>query len=114
MDAFVITAESGEYESRSWWIVGVYLDKREAERVAEERRMKALADKSAYNEWCDKRSPLYWEELRQKNTTGYGTLTDDAEARIVDAIGPRPNDGWEADEFQVVAVPIGIAGNYPL
>jgi hypothetical protein len=112
MDAFVITAESGEYEQHHRWIVGVYLDRGEAERIAEERRVKALADKVAYNNWCNRRSPLYWTEW-QADKSGLGVISDEAERRIVSAIGPCPCDGWEADEFEVVAVPIGVAGRYP-
>jgi hypothetical protein len=96
------------YEDRQQWIVGIYFDREEAERIAGKGRP-GLADKAAYNAWSDKRLPLYWAEVSRGNCR-LGVLTDEAEFRQQHR--SCPNDGWEADKFDVVAVPIGIAGCY--
>jgi hypothetical protein len=112
-EIFIVVAEAGEYEMRSEWIAGAYSTRWEAEQIAASKLAKAHQDRAAYEGWCAKRSPLYWNLISdQSNKNAFGVLTDEAEASIVAEIGQRPNDGWEADEFHVIAVPLGTWGRY--
>src|SRR5216683_297076 len=107
MEIFIVMAESGAYEDRTEWIAGAYTSRLEAEHIAAVKLAKALEDRAAYNGWCAKFSSLYWAS----NKNDVGVLTDEAKAQIAAKIGPCPN-GWEADEFHVIAVPIGAWGRY--
>jgi hypothetical protein len=99
----LVKASSGEYDSYREWICGAFTSLTEAELLSQAHKTKAMADRDAYNAWCEKRSPYYWEAIKELSC---GLLTDAQEQNIIEKIGARPNDGWEADDFEVMSIPL--------
>lgn len=52
MDCFIVMAESGEYEQRSEWIVGVFSTRELADAALNKRRASAQAYQTAWDGWC--------------------------------------------------------------
>lgn len=113
LHVFVVIAESGSYSDRCEWIAGIFTSRDEALKLAGEHKRKADSDGAAYTAWCNARSPLYWQYLQRPEHRGMGgVLTNEEEAEISKAIGPKPNNGAEADDFYIIEVPMGTWGAY--
>lgn len=125
MQIYLVVAREGEYSEQQCWIVQAFLDD-EAAAVEEAARLNAkrLVVRSLYNAYWDRRHEMsdamakvyLAAEGRAPHYSAFFHLSsaqrDEVESRIRTELGEV--EGPMADDYTVVAVPIGEHGRWHL